>query len=110
MCIRDRFTPKYHINVQMNLLPASQLNAGAVSAVLLAVSSGDAPDVATSVAYNTPSEFAFRKAVIDLSQFPDYQEISKRFFPQITVPFQYQGGVYAVSYTHLDVYKRQYIV
>ena len=97
--IDDQFTPKYHINVQMNLLPASQLNAGAVSAVLLAVSSGDAPDVATSVAYNTPSEFAFRKAVIDLSQFPDYQEISKRFFSQITVPFQYQGGVYALPET-----------
>lgn len=97
--IDDQFTPQYHINVQMNLLPASQLNAGAVSAVLLAVSSGTAPDVATSVAYNTPSEFAFRKAVVDLSQMPDYQEVSKRFFPQITIPYQYKGGVYALPET-----------
>ena len=97
--IDDRFAPEHHIHVRMNLLPASQLNVGAVSAVLLAVSSGDAPDVATSVAYNTPAEFAFRRAVTDLSVMPDYTEITSRFYPQILVPVEYNGGVYALPET-----------
>jgi len=97
--IDDQFTPQHHINVRMNLLPASQLNAGAVSAVLLAVSSGDAPDVATSVAYNTPAEFAFRNAVADLSVMPDYEEVTARFYPQILIPVQYNDGVYALPET-----------
>ncbi len=97
--IDDRFTPEHHVYVRMNLLPASQLNAGAVSAVLLAVSSGDAPDVATSVAYNTPAEFAFRKAVVDLSGMPGYTEVTQRFYPQILVPVMYNDGVYALPET-----------
>ncbi len=97
--IDDRFTREHRIGVRMNLLPASQLNAGAVSAVLLAVSAGDAPDVAVGVAYNTPAEFAFRKAVIDLTRFDDYDEIASRFYPQTQIPFTYRGGVYALPET-----------
>jgi len=64
----EDFTPNTGIGIKINVLPASQLEAGAVNALLLAICSGKAPDVALSVGANSPVEFAIRDAVVDLTQ------------------------------------------
>ncbi|MBW7452745.1 extracellular solute-binding protein [Paenibacillus sepulcri] len=95
----EDFTPKTGIRINVNTLPAGQLNAGSVNTLLLAASSGKAPDVATGVDAHLPVEFAIRDASVDLSQFPDYAEVSKRFLPGSLIPFQYNGGNYALPET-----------
>ncbi len=95
----EDFTPKTGIRINVNTLPAGQLNSGSVNTLLLAASSGKAPDVATGVDAHLPVEFAIRDASVDLSQFPDYEEVSKRFLPGSLIPFQYNGGNYALPET-----------
>ncbi|WP_274362130.1 extracellular solute-binding protein [Paenibacillus thermotolerans] len=95
----EDFTPSTGIRVNVNTLPAGQLNSGSVNTLLLAASSGRAPDVATGVDAHLPVEFAIRDAAVDLSQFPDYEEVSKRFLPGSLLPFKYNGGNYALPET-----------
>ena len=63
----EDFTPKTGIVVNLHVLPSGQLATGSVNTILLSVTSGTAPDVALSVDYNLPGEFAFREAVVDLT-------------------------------------------
>lgn len=95
LCDED-FTPRHHINVNMNILPAGQLSTGSVNAILLAIASGNAPDVSMGVAPGSPVEFAIRGAVRNLREFDDYERVFSRFIPNILVPFEYDGGVYAI--------------
>ena len=78
--VDEQFTAKSKIAVSMNVLPASQLNAGAVNVLLLSMSSGTAPDVGLAVAAGSPVEFAIRDAVVDLSKFDDFDEISQNSY------------------------------
>lgn len=95
----EKFTPETGILINMNVLPASQLNAGAVNALMLSIASGKAPDVAMGVDSASPVEFAIRDAVLDMSQFPDFEEVQKRFISEIMIPYHYRGGVYALPET-----------
>ncbi|RAP75231.1 extracellular solute-binding protein [Paenibacillus montanisoli] len=95
----EDFTPKTGIRINVNTLPAGQLNSGSVNTLLLAASSGKAPDVATGVDSHLPVEFAIRDAAVDLSQFPDYEEVSKRFLTGSLIPFRYNGGNFALPET-----------
>ncbi|MBR3108477.1 MAG: extracellular solute-binding protein [Clostridia bacterium] len=95
----EEFTPKTGIVINLHVLPTGQLSTGSVNTIMLSVASGTAPDVALSVEYNLPNEFAFREAVCDLSQFPGFEEIVQNFYPSSLVPFQYNGGVYALPET-----------
>jgi ABC-type glycerol-3-phosphate transport system substrate-binding protein len=105
----EDFTPKTGIRINLNTLPAGQLNSGTVNTLLLAASSGRAPDVATGVDAQLPVEFAIREASVDLSQFADYSEVSKRFLPGALIPFQYRDGNYALPETqdfNLLIYRK----
>ncbi|MBO5359035.1 MAG: extracellular solute-binding protein [Clostridia bacterium] len=95
----ESFTPKTGILVNVNVVPASQLNAGSANVLMLSMTSGTAPDVAMGVASGSPVEFAIRDAAVDLTQFADYKEVASRFIPQIITPFTYEGGVYAMPET-----------
>lgn len=95
----EEFTPQTGIKVNINVLPASQLSAGAVNTLMLAITSGRAPDVALGVDVNSPVEFAIRDAVYDLSQMPGYEEVEKRFLDGIMIPYQYNEGTYALPET-----------
>lgn len=93
----ENFTPKTGIEVHLNVVPGSQLTTGGINVLMLAIASGEAPDAAIGVAANSPAEYAFRGAVYDLSQFEDYDEVMQRFLPEVSVPFEYDGGVYALA-------------
>jgi len=95
----DEFTPNKGIRLRMNVLPATQLNVGGVNALMLAITAGNAPDVALTVSTITPVEFAIRDGVINLARFDDFEEFSKNFLPGILIPFEYRGGVYGLPET-----------
>lgn len=66
---------------------------------MLAITAGNAPDIAMGVSANSPVEFAIRDAVTDLSKFESFADVQPRFLEKIWIPFQYQGGVYALPET-----------
>jgi len=93
------FTPESGVMVNINTVPASQLNSGSANVLMLSIVSGRQPDVAMAVMQNSPVEFAIREAVTDLTGFSDYDEVSTRFYPEIQVPYTYKQGVYALPET-----------
>ena len=95
----EDFTPHTGIAINVNIIPPSQIIAGNVNAIMLAIGAGRAPDVALGVDVITPVEFAFRGAVQDLSGMPGFDEVRERFVPAIMTPFEFDGGVFALPET-----------
>jgi ABC-type glycerol-3-phosphate transport system substrate-binding protein len=99
--IDDTFTPQTGIRVNVKLVAAD--------AVMPAVVAGTGPDMALTVPQGDPVNYAVRKAVIDISQFPDYEEAVKDLGPSVIVPFTFQGGVYGLpetQYFHVMFYRK----
>jgi len=88
--IDDRFTTKSQISVNL-----SQVNDSLINAIL----AGKGPDVALMVDQTTPVNLAMRKALYNLSQFEDCKAVLTRFDKSASLPFEYQGGVYALPNT-----------
>lgn len=90
----EDFTKDTGIAIKLNILPSGQLNAGNVNALMLAITSGNAPDIGMGVSSSEPVEFAFREAVVDLSQFDDFDKYIEDNFPNDTmmVPYKYKHG------------------
>lgn len=89
--IDENFTPESGIPVNVNILPAGQMNA-----ILLNAIAGKAPDVVLGMAPNLPVDYGVRGALVNLNQFPDYEEVVTRFRPGALVPFHFRGEDYAV--------------
>jgi len=99
--IDDTFTQKTGIRVNVKLVAAD--------AVLPAVVAGTGPDMALTVPQGDPMNYAIRKAVVDVSQFPDYEEVIKELNPSVVVPFTYAGGVWGLpetQYYHVMFYRK----
>ena len=91
--VRDmslKFTEEYGINVNINVV-----QGGLVEASL----AGNAPDVVIDCARGQPVNLASRNALADLSQFPGYEEVTRRFTQDAMVPYTYKDGVYALPLT-----------
>ncbi|MGG4047364.1 extracellular solute-binding protein [Paenibacillus favisporus] len=86
--IDDSFTPKSGISVNLKLVPANIL--------LPATLAGEGPDVAMQIGEDVPVNYAMRGAAADLSKFADYNEVASRFRDSGLVPYEYDGGVYAL--------------
>jgi len=95
----EDFTANTGIAINVNVIPASQIVAGNINAIMLAIASGRAPDVALGVDIITPVEFAIRGAVHELSGMPGFDEVRERFVPATMTPFEFDGGVYALPET-----------
>lgn len=89
--IDDTFTPRTGISVNLKLVQMNVLLPGTLS--------GQGPDVAMQVGSDIPVNYAMRNAVADVSRFPDYPQVAKRFRDSALVPYQYGGGVYALPET-----------
>lgn len=85
--IEDSFTPETGIPVELELVE----NMG--SLLIPATIAGSAPDVAIGAAN---MELAFRGALMDLCQFPDFSEVARRFKKSAFVPFRFRDKVYAL--------------
>ena len=95
----EKFTTDTGVAVNMHIVPAGQLNSGSANALLLAVSSGQGPDVALGVTATSVAEFAMRNATQDLKEFSDFEQIQGQFWDELFVPVTYNGGVYALPET-----------
>lgn len=85
--IEDSFTPETGIPVDLELIQ------GMDSLLIPSIIAGTAPDVALGA---SNMDLAFRGAFADLTQFPDFEEVSQRFMKSAFVPFRFREAVYAL--------------
>lgn len=64
--------------------------------VMPATLTGFGPDVAIQLNYTMPTNFAYRNAGYDLTQFQDFSEVAGNFAPGAMEYFEYEGGIYAL--------------
>ncbi len=93
--ITSSFTPNTGIGVELELV---------TGAIIEATLAGKGPDIALTRAVTDPVNFAMRDALVDLSQFEDYEEVAGWFVTddgvyEAMIPFEYKGGVYALPET-----------
>ena len=67
--------------------------------MLPAILAHKGPDVVLGVTEDMPVNLALRNAVLDLSQFDGVEEVKKWFYPAALVPFEFDGGIYALPET-----------
>lgn len=82
--VDDTFTPNTGIKVNVKLVQAD--------AILTAVVAGNGPDVVMSVDGWFAVNYAMRHAVEDLTQFDDFEEVIKPFYPSALEPLTYDNG------------------
>jgi ABC-type glycerol-3-phosphate transport system substrate-binding protein len=86
--IDDTFTPETNISVNLRLVPGNIL--------LPATLAKEGPDVAMQIGEDVPVNYAMRSAAADLSSFDDFEEVATRFRDSALVPYEYNGGVFAL--------------
>lgn len=102
--IDETFTGETGINVNVQLVDMNTL--------LRAELAGEGPDVAIQVANtngiagavlntgnDTPVNYGLRNAVLDLTQFEDWKEVTARFYDSALTAFQFDGALYALPET-----------
>jgi len=102
--IDKNFTSKTGIGVNVQLVDMNTL--------LRATLAGEGPDVAIQVANtngiagavlntgnDTPVNYGLRNAVLDLTQFSDYNQVVSRFYDSSLVGFSFNGATYALPDT-----------
>jgi len=106
--IDDTFTPNTIAPDRPNGIRVN-VKLVAPDAVMPAVVAGTGPDMALTVPQTDPINFAIRKAVVDISKFPGYEDIIKELHPSVIVPFKYLDGVYGLpetQYFHVMFYRK----
>ncbi|MDR0555315.1 MAG: extracellular solute-binding protein, partial [Treponema sp.] len=91
--VDDTFTPQTGIPVNVKLVGADALMPSVVA--------GTGPDLALSLGTADPVNYALRHAAVDLSQFPDFDEVIRQFHPSALEPYRYAGGVYGLPETQV---------
>lgn len=93
----EEFSANTNIYVDYNMLPAGQL--GPTGIMLLAVASGTEPDLVIGSDQSVPTEYGMRDQVLDLTKFPDYNEVASQLLPGAITPYKFKGAVYALPET-----------
>ena len=90
--IDEYFTPKTDIDVDISIMPDQYK-------LVLANSSGNAPDVATGINYTIPYELAIRGALVDMAQFDDFRETASVYEPGFFLTGTIGDSVYSMPET-----------
>lgn len=85
--IQETFTPATGIAVKLQLVNDMQ------GLLIPAIIAGTAPDAALGAAN---MDLAFRGALMDLTQFPDFEEVAKRFNKSAFVPYRFRDSIYGL--------------
>jgi ABC-type glycerol-3-phosphate transport system substrate-binding protein len=99
--IDELFTPLTGIKVNVKLVAAD--------AVMPAVVANTGPDMVLTMGQGEVINYAVRKAVVDISKFPGYNEAVKELSSSVIIPFTFAGGVYGLpetQYYHVMYYRR----
>ena len=90
--IDEYFTPATGIEVDISIMPDQYK-------LVLANSSGNAPDVATGINYTVPYELGIRGALVDMTQFDDFQEVAAPYESGFFLTGTIGDAVYAMPET-----------
>ena len=89
--IDESFTTQAGINVNLKMV-----NMGIL---LQATLSGNGPDVAIGVDQKMPVNWGIRNAIVDLTEFDDYNEVASWFSPSALEALTFNGSTYALPDT-----------
>ncbi len=64
--------------------------------IIEATFAGKGPDIALFMGGDFPIQLASRGVLVDVSQFPDFEEVSQRFSADATTLYKYNGGIYGL--------------
>ncbi len=85
------------INNDYNPTAETKINLQLVQGgIVEATFAGKGPDLALFLGGDFPIQLAARGVLVDVSQYPDFEEIKERFSPQATVLYEYNGGTYGL--------------
>ena len=90
----EDFSPTHKVRLKINVVPTGSLSTSGI--LMLAIASGNAPDVALGAAQGVPFEYGIRGAAADLTQFDTFSEVKNRFLPGILIPYEHKSAVYAL--------------
>lgn len=90
--IDEYFTPETGIDVDISIMPDQYK-------LVLANSSGNAPDVATGINYTIPYELAIRGALVDMAQYDDFRETASVYEPGFFLTGTIGDSVYSMPET-----------
>ena len=90
--IDEYFTKETGIDVDISIMPDQYK-------LVLANSSGNAPDVATGINYTIPYELAIRGALVDMAQFDDFRETASVYEPGFFLTGTIGESVYSMPET-----------
>lgn len=90
--IDEYFTPQTGIEVDISIMPDQYK-------LVLANTSGKAPDVATGINYTIPYELAIRGALVEMTQFDDFKEVAAPYEEGFFLTSCINGGIYAMPET-----------
>ncbi|MGN0505049.1 MAG: extracellular solute-binding protein [Lachnospiraceae bacterium] len=90
--IDEYFTPQTGIEVDISIMPDQYK-------LVLANSSGKAPDVATGINYTIPYELAIRGALVDMTQFEDFKEVASVYEPGLFMTGTINDSIYSMPET-----------
>lgn len=85
--VDTRFVEETGIPISVNLVQGG---------ILEATLAGKGPDVALFIGGDFPIQLAARDCLVDISKYDDYEEMTKRFAPNIMTLYTYQNGVYGL--------------
>ena len=85
--IQDDFVKNSGINVNLQIVSCSLING------LLA---NNFPDVQLYLSRTAPVNYGMRGALLDLTQFDDYEEVLERYQPGAADPYWHNGALYAI--------------
>lgn len=88
----ELFTPETGIEVKVNLIPNDNL-------LVLANAANIQPDVALGLSQDRPFDYALRHAIVNLKEFPDFDEVAQQYAPGATLSYYFDGGYYALPET-----------
>jgi ABC-type glycerol-3-phosphate transport system substrate-binding protein len=97
--ITNDFTPRTGIKVNLSLVQGS---------IVEATMAGRGPEIAINVSRGQPVNLASRGALYDLSTFSDFDSVRKWYNPTSFIPYEFQGGTYALPMTqdfHMMFYR-----
>lgn len=92
MAIKEQVDSDFNVNYEGVTASINLVVGGILEATL----AGKGPEIALFIGGDFPIQLAARDLLVDLTKFPDYEEISKRFTPNISKLYQYDGGVYGL--------------
>lgn len=96
--IDSSFSKEHNASVKLQIV---------ATGLLQSVLSGNSPDVVLDCTDALPMDYALRNAVVNLAEFKDYNEISKRFSEASLKPVSFNGAVYGMPQT-FDFYMMFY--